>query len=287
MILSHSHFDLYGKSIFEQITLTPPFTVANHMPNEACFLYLEEGAYTINAPEEHVSMHAKDAVLMRCGSYFTEFVKTAASETCQVMIVHLYPEVLKKIFENELSNVVSSLQESSKRSTVNKYVNDELFKIYIDSLKIYFDNPSLVNDNLITLKIKELIILLTKTENARSIAQLIAGLFSQKEHSFRDIIEAHLYTGHSIEKLALLTHQSISSFKREFFRVFHDSPARYFRHKRLERAAALLSATDERIGDIAFQCGFRDVSHFSRCFHNQYGVPPFRFKLNQKIKTMS
>ncbi|MFA6456761.1 MAG: AraC family transcriptional regulator [Bacteroidota bacterium] len=257
------------------------------MPNDACFLYLEEGAYDIDASETHVTINAKEAVLMRCGTYFTEFVQTVSSEKCEVIIVHLYPDVLKKIFENELSGVVSSLRNIDNHIAVNKYVNDELIKIYIDSLKIYFDNPLLVNDNLITLKLKELIILLTKTENARSIAQLIASLFTQKEYSFREIIEAHLYTDFSAEKLALLTHQSVSSFKREFTKLYHDSPARYFKQKKLERAASLLVATDQRIGDIAYTCGFSDLSHFSRSFQEQFGVSPSRYKLDQIDKSLS
>lgn len=287
MILEQKQFDLYGKKIFEKIILRPPFKVNNQMPNDACFMYMEEGGYDISSSTEHVKLQAKEAVLMRCGSYFTEFLKTLSSDKCEGIIVHLYPDVLKKIFENEITSVFSTIQNKQKLISVNKYVNDELIKIYIDSLKIYFDNPGLVNDNIIILKLKELIILLTKSENAESIEHLITSLFTQKEYSFREIIEAHLYTEFSIEKLAMLTHLSVSSFKREFTKIYNDSPAHYFKTKRIERAAELLTATTQRISDIAFECGFNDLAHFSKSFQSQYGVSPSQYKLNQKNKSLS
>ncbi|MDP1676195.1 MAG: AraC family transcriptional regulator [Bacteroidota bacterium] len=287
MILQHKQFDLYGKKIFEKILLKPPFRVNNQMPDDACFLYMEDGEYDINSSSHHVRIHPKEAVLMRCGSYFTEFLKSFSSETCEAIIVHLYPDVLKKIFDRELTSVIAALPDEQEPIAVNRYVNDELIKIYIDSLKIYFDNPSLVNDNLVILKLKELIILLTRTENARSIGQLISSLFSRNEYSFRETIEAHLHTEYSTEKLALLTNMSVSSFKREFTRIYNDSPARYFKNKKMEHAVELLSATNQRIGDIAFDCGFNDLANFSKSFQAKYGVSPSQFRLNQKNKSLS
>ena len=286
-MLDHKQFNLYGKKIFEKVIVKPPFRLTNQMPNDACFLYMEEGEYDINTSVEHVTIHSKEAVLMRCGSYFTEFVKSFSSETCEGIIVHLYPDVLKKIFEHELTSVKSAIQSGQQFISANKYVGHELIKIYINSLKIYFDNPSLVNDDLIILKLKELIMLLMKTENASSIEQLISSLFTQKEYSFREIIEAHVHSEFSIEKLSLLTNLSVSSFKREFTKIYNDSPAHYFKNKKIERAAELLSATNQRISDIAFDCGFNDLSHFSKSFQASYGVSPSQFRLNQKNKSLS
>ncbi len=60
-----------------------------------------------------------------------------------------------------------------------------------------------------------------------------------------------------------LANLSLSSFKREFRRVFNDSPARYLKHKKLERARQLLEKTYRRIKEIAFECGFEDFPHFA------------------------
>jgi AraC-like DNA-binding protein len=48
--------------------------------------------------------------------------------------------------------------------------------------------------------------------------------------------------------------------------------------RRLAAARALLSKTDDSIGDIAAAVGYVDVSHFARYFTRHYGIPPARWR---------
>ena len=44
---------------------------------------------------------------------------------------------------------------------------------------------------------------------------------------------------------------------------------------RLRKAADMLAHTgDRRISDIAFDCGFNDLSYFNRCFRRRFGLTP-------------
>ncbi len=43
---------------------------------------------------------------------------------------------------------------------------------------------------------------------------------------------------------------------------------------RLRRAAELLTLTERRISDIAFECGFNDLSYFNRSFRRRFGLTP-------------
>ena len=52
----------------------------------------------------------------------------------------------------------------------------------------------------------------------------------------------------------------------------------YARELRLERAAADLSSTDDRILDIALAAGFTDQSHLTRLFRRRYGVTPAQYR---------
>jgi YesN/AraC family two-component response regulator len=54
-----------------------------------------------------------------------------------------------------------------------------------------------------------------------------------------------------------------------------DCSARDFlRRLRLERASDLLHRNAGTVSEIAYQVGFRDPSHFARCFRKQFGVAP-------------
>jgi AraC-like DNA-binding protein len=44
---------------------------------------------------------------------------------------------------------------------------------------------------------------------------------------------------------------------------------------RLRCAADLLvSGAQRRISDVAFDCGFNDLSYFNRCFRRRFGLTP-------------
>jgi AraC-like DNA-binding protein len=43
---------------------------------------------------------------------------------------------------------------------------------------------------------------------------------------------------------------------------------------RLRKAAELLARGDGRVSDIAFDCGFNDLSYFNRCFRRRFGLTP-------------
>jgi AraC-like DNA-binding protein len=44
---------------------------------------------------------------------------------------------------------------------------------------------------------------------------------------------------------------------------------------RLRKAAELLALPNaRRISDIAFDCGFNDLSYFNRCFRRRFGLTP-------------
>lgn len=146
----------------------------------------------------------------------------------------------------------------------------------------YFENPSLVNDEILVLKLKEIILLLSQTRDAENIQVILSQLFSSTTYSFKQIIEANLFFQLGIEELAQKTNLSVSSFKREFKKLYDDSPANYIKTKRLERAAQLLLATGERVTDIAFNCGFNDLANFTKSFHDKYHVSPSNYRLTTR-----
>ena len=55
----------------------------------------------------------------------------------------------------------------------------------------------------------------------------------------------------------------------------------YILRRRLEKAIEMLAESVKRhlrIGDIAYACGFGDISHFNRAFKRRYGESPRSFR---------
>lgn len=288
MILSHKQYDLFGKLIFERVIIKPPFKKPNPMPNEACFLFVIEGEAISISEIDTIRLRSKESVLMKCGSYISKMLPSVSSKTYQAIAVHFHPEVLKKVYERDLPEFLIKPKSSWMiNSGMIKIKADVLLIKFIDSLLFYFENPELVNDELLILKLKECILLLNQSGEALAIQQILSGLFSPNTNSIRQVIDAHIFSDLTVANIAQLCNLSISSFKREFWKIYDDSPAIYIKNKKLERASELLVASDQRISDIAYECGFNSIAHFSKSFQKKFKSTPTDYRLNQNDKLLS
>ena len=180
--------------MFERAVVTPPFRIPNHMDDEACFLYVINGEQKVNGPISELKIKAKEGVLMQCGSYYGEWLKSTNYDKCEAIAIHFYPDILKKIYDKDFPEFIKKVNKTENDPGMAKVVGDSTMQHYISSMNFYFENPSLVSDELLVLKLKELILLLIKTENAASIKQLIGRLFSPKEYDFKEVIEANIFS---------------------------------------------------------------------------------------------
>ena len=70
---------------------------------------------------------------------------------------------------------------------------------------------------------------------------------------------------------------SLSQFSRKLRAVSGLSPAVYITRRRLEESCRMLEQGPESITEVATQCGFADVAHFSHAFRRAYGVSPTQY----------
>jgi AraC family transcriptional regulator len=91
-------------------------------------------------------------------------------------------------------------------------------------------------------------------------------------------IERNLDEQHSLTDLARVADQSPFHFLRTFRRVTGVTPHQYVMRARLRDAARRLTAERCNVIDIAFGCGFGDVSNFNRAFRAEFGVSPRAYR---------
>lgn len=286
MIKEHEQLNIFNKRIFERAVLKPPFRLAADMPDEACFYYVVSGCAEVLAPTKKIELMTEEGVVLKCGSYLNDYLAANDIEYCEAFAVHFDAEVLKEIYNKEFPDFLLDGKEVDP-IRYQKVNASTLLKNYVDSLQFCFQNPSLASEDLLKLKLKEIILLLAKTDNANTIKQMIGNLFSKSEVNFKEVIEANIYNNLSLEEFAFLTNLSLSSFKREFAKNYKISPAKYIKKRKLEKVEKLLKITQLRISDIAFDCGFSDLVHLSKSFQKEYGISPSEFRLNQKDKPLS
>lgn len=275
MVLDRKHFDLLDKCVIEKILIKAPFRHGVIFENEACFIMIKNGEGNLKSPNEAMNITVSEGVLLKCGSYFTDFIKQTDNQNCELIAIHLPKDLLRSIFKDESP---SFFKPTDTSNYAQKILNREIVFHYMGSLDFYFRHPTLVNDELLILKLKELIILLIQTNHAEDILGLFAHLFTPRQASLKEIIQTHLLSNLSISELATLSGRSLSSFKRDFEATFHASPAKYIREQRLLKASYWLISSDLSISKICYKIGFENTSHFSKLFKKKYRVGPLEYR---------
>lgn len=283
MIIDHKAYELFGKILIQKLVLKPPFTFTIPVTDHACFLYVLEGNIQYKIDDENQQLPSRHSLFLNCMNSEKQLVTPEASYNNQLVVVNFHPEVLKRIYDRELPEILQAPKNVISNKSVETINNDFLIQKYIEGLLFYFENPSLINEDILILKLKEIILLLSQTQKAKSIRLIFSQILSPVTYSFKQIIEANLFSQLTIEELAQQANLSVSSFKRKFSSVYDDAPANYIKTKKLEKAAELLVVSDKRISDIAFECGFNDLANFTKSFSDKYNSTPtnYRAKLTQ------
>lgn len=90
----------------------------------------------------------------------------------------------------------------------------------------------------------------------------------------------------SVSTAADICGYSCSHFMKIFKNMTGQSFTEYLIDYRLNTAANALSLTAARIIDIAFECGFENLSYFSRAFLGKFGVTPSQYRKNTETANM-
>lgn len=121
----------------------------------------------------------------------------------------------------------------------------------------------------------------------------LARLFSPEQDSFPQlwlIGDAMAYMQKNYSKPITMEQVSKASgiSRRNLFRYFKTrincTPLEYLTRLRLQKVLELMSQSDLTLGEIAMRCGFCDSNYLSKQFSAAYGIPPGRFRKQQRKK---
>lgn len=133
------------------------------------------------------------------------------------------------------------------------------------------------------IKFNELIYLILAEEDGCLRRKLLRSSDAELGH-FIGIVYENIFNDTSIEMLAEMTNRSLTSFKKEFKRLFDAPPHRWIVQQRLDRAKILLASTSRTISEIGVECGFANISHFIKLFKSRYHETPASFRIKSSVQ---
>ena len=270
--------DLFGHTFAECLTLDQPYRVNRDMRNDACLAYIQAGEQELFSPTRKIVVKDNESILMKCGSYIANFKEVTPTSQFKSVVFHLDPETIGKAFTNDDLNFLRVSRSRSPIDPALKINQNDLLDGFVVSMMPYFNNPTLASEELLLLKLKELIYILSDSGKNELVTQIIGTVYIPEDIAFDQIINANLYNNLSIPELAHLTLRSESTFKRDFKNWYNENPGKYFKTKRLQKASELLKDTSLQIIEIAWDCGFESGAHFSDSFNNHFGKSPKEYR---------
>lgn len=149
---------------------------------------------------------------------------------------------------------------------------NHLFNNYIDSLLPYLEHSQHMDGELVKVKIKEaVLVFLGANPELRNL------LFDFNEPGKIDLqayMNEHYQYNGDLQHFAYLTGRSLSTFKRDFEKIYHTTPSRWLLQKRLEDAHYLLKEKKIKASEVYLEVGFKDYAHFFVAFKKLFGLAP-------------
>jgi len=93
-----------------------------------------------------------------------------------------------------------------------------------------------------------------------------------------EYIHAHFHEPLRIAEVAHRVGFCADHFGRVFSRATGLTFTNYVARVRVEKATKLLTATPQRVNEVAFACGFESIPHFNRMFKRQTGQTPRAYR---------
>jgi AraC-like DNA-binding protein len=95
-----------------------------------------------------------------------------------------------------------------------------------------------------------------------------------RAHEIRQMLEAALSSPPSLAAMAAAVGSNETTIRRDFREAFGTTILSYIAERRLEVGRALLRNTGTSVSEIAYRCGFNNVSSFSAAYSRKYGQSP-------------
>ena len=241
--------------------------------NKNTFSFLQEGTKEVFFDNSSYSIDNSQFLLMKSGHcLMTEKLSSVEEKYKSILFFFSNDSVLKFIRKFELEKKDTEVYYSTY---LFKY--DAFIKGFANSILDISKLSKSIQKNILAAKFEEIMLYLIEFKGVDFLYSLINNSDNQNQ-KFIQTVESNQLNKLSLKELSFLSNMSVSTFKREFEKHFHNSPSKWFQEKRLEHAAFLLKNKSKRPSDIFEEIGYENLSNFIQAFKMKFGLTPKQYQ---------
>ncbi|KAA6437098.1 AraC family transcriptional regulator [Dyadobacter flavalbus] len=185
----------------------------------------------------------------------------------KAVVLGLTTDRLKEFYTTNKIQNVHAIHYGTK-----KFNQHPLLDGFFASLMSIFELEDELPENIASLKFQEAVSILRALD--KTVDGLLADFSQPGKINLVDFMEKHYMFNMPMEKFGYLTGRSLSTFHRDFKKVFYTSPQKWLTKKRLDLAYYQLTEKNRKPVDVYLEAGFENLSHFSFAFKKQFGYAP-------------
>jgi AraC-like DNA-binding protein len=270
---------------------------------QSCVLYKEIPETTLHK-EGYVSTHAVTMVLrgrlqiekygcgvetVRAGQMI--FVPKGLYMISDCLLPDREPFVAMVFFFDEalIDSFIASLAkrkyEPALVHCLTMNCSDQVRLFTENLLQLYKEGPS-IHNTITRARLFEFLHLLSISPKGEEFIRAILSLKNQEKRSIKEFMVANFSKPLGVEDYAYLTGRSLSTFNRDFKRLFNISPKQWLMEQRLEKAKKLLSVNNTSVSEVAFETGYENISHFIKAFHKKFNISPKQYLIQKRNEVL-
>jgi AraC family transcriptional regulator, exoenzyme S synthesis regulatory protein ExsA len=238
-------------------------------------LYIITGKKILSTNTGSWSLSKGTAVFVKKGACIIEEVN---GEVLSLMVFFIPDSYLRSFLSQNIALSIKEKINTHGNELVLSLEVNEMMLAYYESLIPYFFSSVKPPEYLLELKFKELLYNIIGNPANTEFNSFLHTLISSPANNIRPVIEANYCYNLTLSEYAQLCNRSLSSFKRDFYSLYGESPARWLLIKRLAHSLELLCNSNSPIVDISYKSGFENSTHFSHAFKKHFGISPLSYR---------
>lgn len=240
------------------------------------FVYVIKGKKKWFSRDREVLARAGDCIFIKKGAH--SIYQYFDDEFCSLFMFVPDDFIRDTLLENKVD--LDKQDNETSSSPILRVQTDEMLTTYFLSFLSYISNAESSEKKLAELKFRELILVVTSGNGNSEVSGYFRRLCRTSRPSLQSVMESNFNYPMNLEEYARLSGRSLSTFKRDFKKYYDTTPGRWLTQKRLDYARYLLEQTDKSVTEVVLDCGFKNTSHFSRIFKEQFDKTPLQYKKN-------
>jgi len=242
-------------------------TPIEYVVDEHFFLYSINGIITVYNGIRKVTINPGESCL-GSKSHPVRFIKKPINNKTETIFIKLHEDFLRSIqkryqIERNANGHIGTIVPVNKSGILDGYIN---------SLSPYCNEKGQFNSTFLDVKREELLLILL--ENQPSLSDILFNFEIPPKTDLMVFMNQNFHLNVSVEQFAYLTGRSLSSFKREFQKIFNAPPRQWLTNKRLDEAYFLIQTQQCKPASFYLRIGFEDLSHVSFAFKERFGISP-------------